>query len=49
MATFEGPLQAMMAIYYWAINGPLVVCLLGPFYLQPVKFAQILSMLLAFE
>jgi hypothetical protein len=29
VATFEGPLQAMMANYYWAINGPLVVCLLG--------------------
>jgi hypothetical protein len=29
VATFEGPLQAMMANYYWAINGPLVVFLLG--------------------
>jgi hypothetical protein len=29
VAAFKGPLQAMMANYYWAINGPLVVCLLG--------------------
>jgi hypothetical protein len=29
VANFEGPLKTMMGNYYWAINGPLVVCLLG--------------------